>query len=133
MSDIDVTSTSTEGYATTSRVGDWDLTVDATNEQGPNPNEVLAADYASCFIPAFRVAANKEEGIEDLGAIQVDVGADLNDEDDLSAVSFDIHVEESLGEAVDGVVARAEEICHVHAALREELHADISVTDGADL
>jgi len=132
MSDINVTSTSTEGYATTSRLGDWDLTIDATNEEGPNPNEVLAADYASCFIPAFRVGANKE-GFEDLGTIQVEVAADLDDDDDLSSVAFDIHVEESLGDSVDDVVARAEDICHVHAALREELHADISVTDDADL
>jgi organic hydroperoxide reductase OsmC/OhrA len=132
MSDINVTSTSTEGYATTSRLGDWDLTIDATNEEGPNPNEVLAADYASCFIPAFRVGANKE-GFEDLGTIQVEVAADLDDDDDLSSIAFDIHVEESLGDSVDDVVARAEDICHVHAALREDLHADISVTDGADL
>jgi organic hydroperoxide reductase OsmC/OhrA len=132
MSDINVTSTSTEGYATTSRLGDWDLTIDATNEEGPNPNEVLAADYASCFIPAFRVGANKE-GFEDLGTIQVEVAADLDDDDDLSSIAFDIHVEESLDDSVDDVVARAEDICHVHAALREDLHADISVTDGADL
>jgi organic hydroperoxide reductase OsmC/OhrA len=132
MSDINVTSTSTEGYATTSRLGDWDLTIDATDEEGPNPNEVLAADYASCFIPAFRVGANKE-GFEDLGTIQVEVAADLDDEDDLSSISFDIHVEESLGDSVDDVVSRAEDICHVHAALREELHADVSVTDDADL
>lgn len=42
MSDINVTSTSTEGYATESRLGDWDLMIDATDEEGPNPNEVLA-------------------------------------------------------------------------------------------
>jgi organic hydroperoxide reductase OsmC/OhrA len=132
MSDINVTSTSTEGYATTSRLGDWDLTIDATDEEGPNPNEVLAADYASCFIPAFRVGANKE-GFEDLGTIQVEVAADLDDEDDLASISFDIHVEESLEESVDDVVSRAENICHVHAALREELHADVTVEDGADL
>jgi organic hydroperoxide reductase OsmC/OhrA len=132
MADIDITSTSTEGYATTSGIGEWELTVDATDQQGPNPNAVLAADYASCFIPAFRVGA-QQEGFEDLGAIQVDVAADLDDDDDLSGIAFDIAVEASLGDSVDDVVARAEDICHVHSALREDLHADISVADGADL
>lgn len=132
MADIDITSTSTEGYATTSGIGEWELTVDATDKQGPNPNAVLAADYASCFIPAFRVGA-QQEGFEDLGTIQVDVAADLDDDDDLSGIAFDIAVEASLGDSVDDVVARAEDICHVHSALREDLHADISVADGADL
>jgi organic hydroperoxide reductase OsmC/OhrA len=132
MADIDITSTSTEGYATTSGIGEWELTVDATDQQGPNPNAVLAADYASCFIPAFRVGA-QQEGFEDLGAIQVDVAADLDDDDDLSGIAFDIAVEASLGDSVDDVVARAEDICHVHSALREDLHADVSVADGADL
>jgi hypothetical protein len=31
------------------------------------------------------------------------------------------------------VLARAEDICHVHTALREELHAGITVDDGAAL
>jgi len=132
MADIEIASTSTEGYATTSAIGEWELTVDATDKQGPNPNAVLAADYASCFIPAFRVGA-QQEGFEDLGTIQVDVTADLDDGDDLSGIAFDIAVEASLGDAVDDVVARAEDICHVHSALREDLHADISVADGADL
>ena len=132
MADIDITSTSTEGYATTSGIGEWELTVDATDQQGPNPNAVLAADYASCFIPAFRVGA-QQEGFEDLGTIHVDVAAELDDDDDLSGIAFDIAVEASLGDSVEAVVARAEDICHVHSALREELHADIAVADGADL
>ncbi|MFT4921404.1 MAG: putative OsmC-like protein [Haloarculaceae archaeon] len=130
MSDIEVSSTSEEGYVTTSVAGEWELTVDATGEGGPTPNQVLAADYASCFIPAFRVGANKE-GYDDIGRVEIEVEADLDDEDDLSAISFDISVEESLGDSVDDVVGRAEDICHVHAALREGLHADISVTDDA--
>jgi organic hydroperoxide reductase OsmC/OhrA len=132
MADIQVTSRSTEGFATTSDVDGWELTIDATGEAGPDPNQVLVADYASCFIPAFRVGANKE-GFEDVGVVQVDVSADLDDHDDLASIAFDIHVEESLGDSVDDVVARAENICHVHAALREELHADVTVVDGADL
>jgi uncharacterized OsmC-like protein len=130
MADIEVTSTSTEGYTTTSVAGEWELTVDATGEDGPTPNQVLAADYASCFIPAFRVGANKE-GFDDIGRVEVAVEAELNDADDLSAISFEIHVAESLEDSVDDVVARAEDICHVHDALREELHADITVVDEA--
>jgi len=130
MADIEVTSTSAEGYVTTSVAGEWELTVDATGEEGPTPNQVLAADYASCFIPAFRVGANKE-GYDDVGRVEVDVEANLNDDDDLESVTFDIHVEEDLGDAVEDVVERAEGICHVHDSLREGLHAEISVTDDA--
>jgi organic hydroperoxide reductase OsmC/OhrA len=132
MPDIDVTSVSEEGYLTTSVLGEWELTIDATGEGGPKPNEVLAANYASCFIPAFRVGANKE-GFEDIGRVEIDVWAQVDENDDLAALSFDIAVEESLGDSADAVVERAEDICHVHDALREDLHADISVTDNADL
>jgi len=131
MPDIELSSTSTEGYAVTSVIGDWQLAIDATNEEGPNPNEALAATYASCFVPAFRVGANKE-GFDDVGQIHVDVGADLDEEDDLEAVYFEIHVEEALGDSVTEIVDRAEEICHVHSALRDELHAEVSVEDGVD-
>jgi uncharacterized OsmC-like protein len=128
MADIEVTSTSTEGYATRSEVGEWELTVDATDQEGPNPNAVLVADYASCFIPALRVAANKE-GVGELGVIEVEVSADLDEEDDLESIAFDIEVEESLDGADGDVVARAEEICHVHSALREHLQAEVTIDD----
>jgi uncharacterized OsmC-like protein len=130
MADIEVTSTSEEGYTTRSVAGEWELVVDATGENGPTPNQVLAADYASCFIPAFRVGANKE-GFDDIGRVEVAVEAELNEDDDLESVTFEMHVEESLGDAADDVVARAEDICHVHDSLREELHADITVVDDA--
>ena len=68
MPDIELSSASTEGYAVTSVIGDWQLAIDATNEEGPNPNEALAATYASCFVPAFRVGANKE-GFDDIGTV----------------------------------------------------------------
>ncbi len=130
MADIETTTTSEEGYTSVSRVGDFELTVDATGEDGPSPNEVLAADYASCFIPAFRVGGNKE-GHEDLGKISVEVEADLDDDDDISAIRFTMHVEADLSDDdFDAIVERAEDICHVHAALREDLHADITVHGG---
>jgi len=132
MPDIEVTSRSEEGYAVTGIAGEWELKTDATGETGPTPNQVLAADYAACFIPAFRVAAGKL-GHDDIGVVEVDVGVDLDEDDDLENVSFDIQVEAALGNEVEPIVDRAEDICHVQSALREELHADISVRDERDL
>ncbi len=132
MPDIEVTSRSDEGYAVTGIAGDWELTTDATGETGPTPNQVLAADYAACFVPAFRVAAN-EFGHDDIGVVEVDVGVDLDEDDDLEYVSFDIQVEAGLDNDVEEVVGRAEDVCHVHSALREELHADVTVRDDRDL
>ncbi|MFB6122602.1 MAG: OsmC family protein, partial [Haloferacaceae archaeon] len=65
---------------------------------------------------------------DDLGKLQIDADADLDDDDDLESISFDVHVEADLDDdELDEVVARAEDICHVHAALREGLQADIDV------
>ena len=130
MADITVSSTSEEGFATTSQLGDFELTIDATNETGPDPNETLVADYASCYIPAFRVAGQQRDH-DDLGKIEIDAEADLDGDDDLEAIRFDLRVEADIDGEEDELVARGEDICHVHSALREELHADISVESGA--
>ena len=130
MADIEVNSTSEEGFVTRSRIGGFELTVDATDEEGPNPNATLVADYASCYIPAFRVGAQQRD-YDDLGKIEIDVEADLDDDDDLEAIRFDIRVEADIEGDKDELVERGEDICHVHSALREELHADISVDGNA--
>lgn len=131
MTDIETTSVSEQGFITNSQVGDFSLTIDATDEEGPNPNAVLVADYASCFLPAFRVGGQQRDH-DDLGQLQIDAEADLDDDDDLSAIRFDLSVEEELDDdELDEIVDRAEDICHVHAALREELHAEISAEGGA--
>lgn len=131
MSDIETTTVSEEGYGCTSQVGDFDMAIDATDETGPNPNAALVATYASCFLPAFRVGG-QQRGEDDLGKIQIDSSADLDDDDDLTAIRFDIHVEADLSDdELDEIVERAEDICHVHSALREGLHADITVHGGA--
>ncbi len=131
MSDIQTTTVSEEGYACTSQVGDFDLQIDAADETGPNPNAALVATYASCYLPAFRVGGS-QRGEEDLGKIQIDASAELDDDDDLAAIAFDVHVEAELDdETVDDIAERAEGICHVHAALRDELNADVSVYPGA--
>lgn len=131
MTDIETTSVSEQGFVTNNQVGDFSLTIDATDEEGPNPNDVLVADYASCFLPAFRVGGQQRDH-DDLGKLQIDAEADVDDEDDVSAIRFDIYVEEDLSEdEAEEIVDRAEGICHVHAALREELEADISVETDA--
>ena len=133
MGDIQTHTLSTDGCATKSQVGDYTLDIDATNETGPNPNEVLVADYAACFLPAFRVGA-QQVGHDDLGKVQIDAEADLDDGDDLSAIRFDIYVEADLDdETLADITERAEGICHVHTALRDDLAAEITVHGGADI
>ena len=131
MADIETSTVSEDGYASTSQVGEFDLRIDATDETGPNPNATLVATYASCYLPAFRVGGS-QRGEEELGKIQIDASAELDEDDDLESIAFDVHVEADLDEETAADVAeRAEGICHVHSALREELYADISVYPGA--
>jgi organic hydroperoxide reductase OsmC/OhrA len=127
MADIETATVSEDGFTTTSQVGDFELTVDALAEDGPTPNEVLVADYAACFLPAVRVGA-KQRGHEDIGRVQIDADADLDEDDDLAAIRFAVHVEADLDRAtLDEVLDRAVDVCHVHSALREELRADIEI------
>ena len=131
MSDIETTTVSEEGFASTSQVGEFDMAIDPMDETGPNPNAALVATYASCFLPALRVGG-QQMGHDDLGTIQIDADADLDDEDDLSAISFTVHVQADLDDdEIDEFVERGEDICHVHSALREELYADVTVNTGA--
>ncbi|WP_128906586.1 OsmC family protein [Halorubrum amylolyticum] len=127
MADIETSTVSEEGYASTSQVGEFDLQIDATDKTGPNPNAALVATYASCYLPAFRVGGS-QRGEEELGKVQIDASAALDDDDDLESIAFDVHVEADLGdETAADIAERAEGICHVHSALRDGLHADISV------
>ncbi|NLV14621.1 OsmC family protein [Haloarcula argentinensis] len=130
MADIEVESTCEEGYTVESIInGEWELIVDALSENGPSPNEVLAADYASCYIPALRVAADKY-GHEDIGSVNVDVAAELDEDDDLESIDFHVEVEESLADEEQDIIELAEDICHVHSALQDELHAEITIESG---
>ncbi|WP_459193924.1 OsmC family protein [Halosimplex sp. J119] len=131
MSDIEVTSVCEEGYTTESEIdGEWQLVVDALSEDGPSPNQVLAADYASCYIPALRVAAD-QTGYDDIGRVEVEVEADLDEDDDLESIAFTVKTEAALGDDGQEIVELGEEICHVHSALTESLHADITIEDDA--
>jgi uncharacterized OsmC-like protein len=133
MADIQTHTLSTEGFASKSQVGDFTLDIDALGDDGPTPNQVLVADYAACFLPAFRVGG-QQEGHDDLGKVQIDAEATLDDDDDLESISFDIYVEADVSDDdLAAITERAEGICHVHAALREGLHADISTYGGANI
>ncbi|WP_435069606.1 OsmC family protein [Haloplanus sp. C73] len=127
MSDIETITVSDEGFSAVNQIGDFEFTIDATDEEGPNPNAALVATYASCFLPAFRVAGQQRDH-DDLGKIQIDASADLDDDDDLESIHFALHVAADLDDDTAAeLVERAEGICHVHSALREGLHADIDV------
>jgi uncharacterized OsmC-like protein len=133
MADIEATTTNESGFAAKSRVGNYELSIDATSEEGPTPNEVLVSDYAACYTFAFRAGAQREHDL-DLGRIETEASADVDEDDDLEdgSVSFHLDVEADLDdEQIDDLIALGEEICHVHAALREELHADVEVTGKA--
>ncbi|MEZ3114510.1 OsmC family protein [Halobaculum sp. MBLA0147] len=131
MTDIESTTVNEAGFQATSQVGDFNIDTDATGESGPDPNEVLVADYAACFSYAFRAGAQRND-FDELGKIQTDAEADLDDEDDLTAIRFTLHVEADLtNEEADELLGYAEDICHVHAALKESLYADVTVNAGA--
>lgn len=131
MVDIQTTTVNEEKYHALSRAGDFELSIDATGSDGPTPNEVLVADYASCFSFACRAGANRQLGI-DLGKVETEAEADLDDSDDLSAIRFHLQIEADLDDGeIEQVVELGEDICHVHAAMKESLYADIDVTADA--
>lgn len=131
MADIETTTVNEEKYHALSRAGDFELSIDATGADGPTPNEVLVADYASCFSFACRAGASRRLDI-DLGKIETTAEADLDDSDDLTGIRFHIYVEANLtDEEIDDVIELGEEICHVHAAVKESLHAETEVTPDA--
>ena len=129
MADLESNTVNEGGFHATSRVGNYELSIDATKEEGPSPNEVLLADYASCYTFAFRAGAQREHDI-DLGRIETEAEAELDDDDLVDdSVRFTLRVEADLDDdEVAELVELGEEICHVHAALHEGMYADIEVT-----
>ena len=122
----EVTTTSEEGYASTSQIRDYELTIDATGEETPDTLESLLAAYAACYVPALRVGG-QQRGVEDLGHLEIAVTGELNDDDKLEAVAFDIGVEAEVDdETGEKIVSRANELCKVHDALKSGLHAETS-------
>ena len=131
MADIETTTVNEEKYHALSRAGDFELSIDATGSEGPTPNEVLVADYASCFTFACRAGANRQLDV-DLGRVETEAEADVDDSDDLAGIRFHLYVEAELtDEEIDSVVELGESICHVHAAMKESLYAEIELTANA--
>ena len=132
MADIEATAKNDEKFFATSRVGDFELSIDATGNDGPTPDQIIVADYAACYSFAFRAGAQREHDLS-LGKIQTEAEAELED-DYLAAISLTVHVEDDLDdEQVESLIGLGEEICHVHQAVKPDLHADIDVVPNADL
>lgn len=126
-----VTTISEEGFTATNEVRDFETTIDSTGEDAPDTLESLLAAYASCFVPALRVGG-QQRGVDDLGRIEIDVTGDLNEDDKLAAVSFDVRTESDVDEeTAQQILDRAQELCKVHDALKTELHAEMSLDGGA--
>jgi organic hydroperoxide reductase OsmC/OhrA len=132
MADIEATARNDEKFFATSRVGDFELSIDATGNEGPTPDEIIVADYAACYSFAFRAGAQREHDLS-LGKIRTEAEAELED-DYLAAISLTVHVEDDLDDdQVESLIGLGEEICHVHRAVKPDLHADIDVVPNADL
>ena len=119
-----VTTVSEEGYESTTEVRDFSVDIDPGGESAPDTLEALLASYGACYVPALRVGA-KQRDVGELGHIELAITGDLNDDDKLDGITFDIAVgadvsEEEGQEAID----RAFDLCKVHDALKADLHAE---------
>jgi uncharacterized OsmC-like protein len=123
----EVTTVSAEGYSSDNVIRDFDVEIDATGEGTPDTLEMLLASYASCFVPALRVGAEQRDA-GDLGEIEIRTTGELNDDDKLDAIHFDVTVDATLEDSTaDAVLERAQELCKVHDALKADLHAEIDL------
>ncbi|QRV14286.1 OsmC family protein [Haloterrigena salifodinae] len=126
-----VTTVSEEGYSATNEIREFETTIDANGEDAPDTLEALLAAYGSCYVPALRVGAQQRDA-GDLGKIEIDITGDLNDDDKLESVSFDIRVEGDVDEDTgEEVIERAFELCKVHDALKDSLHAETNFEGNA--
>jgi uncharacterized OsmC-like protein len=124
---LESTTTSMDGYRTETRIDGETVTIDAGTETGPRPTEALLASYASCYTVALRIGAQQRDA-GDLGRVEIDAEADRDTDNDLEAIRFAVAVESDLDDETLGVIVdRANALCHVHNALREGLHADVSI------
>lgn len=124
---LESTTASEDGTGIDNRVDGFDLTIDTATEAGPSPTGSLLVSYASCYVVALRIGA-RQRGVDDLGRVDIDAEADRDDDGDLTAIRFAIAVEGDLDdETLAAAVERANDLCHVHAALREDLRADVTI------
>ncbi|SDR35925.1 OsmC family protein [Natronobacterium texcoconense] len=126
-----VTTTSEEGFSATNDIRDFEQTIDPNGEEAPDTLEALLAAYGSCYVPALRVGGQQRD-VEDLGKIEIETTGELNDDDKLESIQFDIRVEADVDdETGEKILERAFELCKVHDALKESLHAETSFEGGA--
>ena len=126
-----VTTVSEEGFTATNEIREFETELDSGGEEAPDTLEALLAAYASCYVPALRVGG-QQRGADDLGRIEIDATGELNDDDKLESISFEIHVEADVDdETGQKVIDRANELCKVHDALKPDLHAEMSLEGGA--
>lgn len=122
-----VTTTSEDGFVATSDIDGYTIEIDGAGEETPGTIAHLLATYATCYVPALRVGAQQRDA-GDLGAIQIDVTGELNDDDKLQEVSFDISTDADLsGDQAAAVINRADALCKVHDALKPSLHAAVTI------
>ncbi|QKY21514.1 OsmC family protein [Halolamina sp. CBA1230] len=119
-----VTTVSEDGYDSTTEIRDFSVDIDPGGESAPDTLESLLASYGACYVPALRVGA-KQRDVGELGKIELSITGELNDDDKLDSIHFDVAVgadvtEEEGEEAID----RAFDLCKVHDALKESLHAE---------
>ena len=96
MSDIQTSTVSDDGFASTSQVGEFELTIDATGEETPDTNPLLAAAYASYYLPPLRVGAQHRLH-HHLATLQVDATTDHYYDDHLDAIPLHTPVTGHLG------------------------------------
>ncbi|AEN05178.1 OsmC family protein [Halolamina sp.] len=126
-----VTTVSEDGYASTTEVRDFSVDIDPGGESAPDTLEALLASYGACYVPALRVGAKQRE-VGELGRIELDITGDLNDDDKLAGVTFDIAVSADVSEAEgQAAIDRAFDLCKVHDALKSELHAETNFEGNA--
>lgn len=126
-----VTTVSEEGFSATNQIREFERTIDSNGEDAPDTLESLLAAYGSCYVPALRVGG-QQRGVDDLGQIEIETTGELNDDDKLESVRFDIRVEADVDdETGDKIIERAFELCKVHDALKDSLHADTEFEGGA--
>lgn len=120
------TTISEEGFSATNEIRNFETTIDANGEDGPDTLESLLAAYGSCYVPALRVGG-QQRGVDELGKIEIESTGELNDDDKLESIHFDIRVEADVDdETGQKIIERGFELCKVHDALKEGLHADTS-------
>jgi len=126
-----VTTVSGEGFSATNEIREFELALDATGEAEPDTLEALLAAYGSCYVPALRVGG-QQRGQQDLGRIEIEIDGELNEDDKLESISFAVQVEADIDdETGDKILKRAFELCKVHDALKESLHAETSIEGGS--